>query len=117
MLFLKDCPNLAAELYLMQASLGKRIHKHKADYRVPSENGVGTREFQVHLRGEVCDPRRVKEDMAAINEGGIMSVTEVFLSCLSNSSAPRLAFISWRVASITHAFNPNLPYYIAGGEQ
>lgn len=56
-------------------------------------------------------------EVLAVNCVGVMSVTEAFLPLLRNSSAPRLVFVSSSIGSITHASNPESPYYRAAGEQ
>jgi NAD(P)-dependent dehydrogenase (short-subunit alcohol dehydrogenase family) len=52
-----------------------------------------------------------------VNCVGVMSVTEAFLPLLRKSASPRLVLVSSSIGSITHASNPDSPYYRAGGEQ
>ncbi|KAI1409803.1 NAD(P)-binding protein [Hypoxylon sp. FL1857] len=51
------------------------------------------------------------------NTVGSLSVTEAFLDLLRKSihKPPRLIFVSSSTGSITHAANPDSPYYNAGG--
>jgi len=57
--------------------------------------------------------RDALREVLAVNAIGALSVTEAFLPLLRKSSAPRLIFVSSSMGSITHAANPESPYYLA----
>ncbi|OJJ30084.1 hypothetical protein ASPWEDRAFT_176770 [Aspergillus wentii DTO 134E9] len=52
-----------------------------------------------------------------VNVVGALSVTEAFLHLLRESSEPRLVFVSSSMGSITHAADPNSPYYNPNGTE
>ncbi|KAH8654963.1 carbonyl reductase [Tricladium varicosporioides] len=56
-------------------------------------------------------------EVLAVNLVGVISITEAFLPLLKPSSSPRIVFVSSSLGSITHASNPDSPYYRATGDQ
>ncbi|KAI2613628.1 NAD(P)-binding protein [Hypoxylon fragiforme] len=59
--------------------------------------------------------REVLRRILETNVVGAMSVTEAFLGLLRKAKhTPRIVFVSSSTGSITHAADPNSPYYISG---
>ncbi|KAL4892771.1 hypothetical protein BDV59DRAFT_202512 [Aspergillus ambiguus] len=57
-------------------------------------------------------PRREAfREVLGVNVVGALSTTEACLDLLRKSSEPRLVFVSSSMGSITHAANPESPYY------
>ncbi|KAH6665552.1 putative short chain dehydrogenase/reductase [Halenospora varia] len=56
-------------------------------------------------------------EVLAVNLIGVLSVTEAFLPLLKLSPSPRIVFVSSSIGSITHASDPDSPYYRAAGDQ
>ena len=55
MKFLDDRSGVGAELFLTNASFGKKISKFKADYpKSALEHGFGRCEFHIHPQGVTC---------------------------------------------------------------
>ncbi|KAI0842911.1 NAD(P)-binding protein [Hypoxylon sp. FL0890] len=66
----------------------------------------------------VCPPtRETLRRILETNAVGSLSVTEAFLDLLRKAvhKPPRLVFVSSSTGSITHAADPNSPYYRPGG--
>jgi NAD(P)-dependent dehydrogenase (short-subunit alcohol dehydrogenase family) len=55
--------------------------------------------------------RDALREVLSTNVIGAVSTTEAFLPLLKKSAEPRLIFVSSSMGSITHASNPESPYY------
>jgi len=61
-------------------------------------------------------PSRAKyRDVLNTNAVGALSMTETFLDLLRKSDEKRVVFVSSSVGSLTHASNPESPYYSGNG--
>jgi NAD(P)-dependent dehydrogenase (short-subunit alcohol dehydrogenase family) len=58
-----------------------------------------------------------RREVLNVNTIGVYGMTEAVLPLLKKSSAPRIVFVSSSIGSITHASNPESPYYRPIGEQ
>ncbi|TVY46320.1 Short-chain dehydrogenase/reductase [Lachnellula occidentalis] len=115
---LKDLPDIKGTVEAIQLDVTNDASVDAAAAKVFSTHG--RLDVLVNNAGILSKNPTARDNLRevlAVNCVGVMSVTEAFLPLLRKSSAPRLVFVSSSIGSITHASNPESPYYRATGEQ